>query len=276
MKLSNVLVMVVISLCAKIVQVTSQEKIVGGVDAKPGQFPWQISLQLFFKGNWTHACGGSIIDKKHVLSAGHCVVDDTNKKHYRVIAGAHDISKESEPSRQTMDVCHISLHPNWTIYNHWDLSLVTLTKPLVYNDRVRPIRLAPVGADPEGQVCTTSGWGYRFYPEKKANAGNTSDILQFINVTIMNQKECGDILYPRHVSEICAYDPEGIRSPCFGDSGGPMACYDDKGPYLAGGVSWGRKCDKARSHIREYAWGSLLTDTTNLELLIRKAHHCFW
>ncbi|CAG7823107.1 unnamed protein product [Allacma fusca] len=243
MKLSNVLVMVVISLCAiEIVQVTSQEKIVGGEDAKPGQFPWQISLHKFKNGTWKHACGGSILDRKHVLTAGHCVVSEHNKTNLRVIAGAHDISKESEPTRQTMNVCHISVHPNWTMFNYWDLGLLTLTKPLVYNDRVRPIRLAPVGADPEGQVCTTSGWGYRYYPKINENAGNTSNVLQFINVTIMNQKECGDILYPLHVSEICAYDPEGIRSPCFGDSGGPMTCYDDKGPYLGGAVSWGRKC----------------------------------
>ncbi|KAM9457474.1 testisin-like [Clarias gariepinus] len=43
-------------------------KIVGGQDAVPGSWPWQVSLQVF----GSHFCGGSLINNRWVLSAAHC------------------------------------------------------------------------------------------------------------------------------------------------------------------------------------------------------------
>merc|ERR1712223_1298917 len=43
------------------------ERIVGGVEATPHQFPWQVGL--FFDG---YFCGGSIISEEYILTAAHC------------------------------------------------------------------------------------------------------------------------------------------------------------------------------------------------------------
>ena len=48
-------------------------RIVGGVDALDGQFPHQISLRQ----GGSHICGGSIISRKFVLTAAHCVTYET-------------------------------------------------------------------------------------------------------------------------------------------------------------------------------------------------------
>ncbi|DAA28332.1 TPA: protease, serine, 39-like [Bos taurus] len=45
-----------------------QGKILGGVDALEGKWPWQASVH--FVG--FHICGGSIIDEYWILSAAHC------------------------------------------------------------------------------------------------------------------------------------------------------------------------------------------------------------
>lgn len=47
-------------------------RIIGGADALPGQFPYQISLIV----NNSHICGGSIIDNQWILTAGHCVAEN--------------------------------------------------------------------------------------------------------------------------------------------------------------------------------------------------------
>ncbi|GBO22041.1 hypothetical protein AVEN_22373-1, partial [Araneus ventricosus] len=41
---------------------------VGGVSSRQGDFPWMVSIRK----NGKHLCGGSLIDRSHVLSAAHC------------------------------------------------------------------------------------------------------------------------------------------------------------------------------------------------------------
>ncbi len=46
-----------------------QGRVIAGVDAKKGAWPWQI-LMLF---NGTTMCGGSLISPQWVVTAAHCV-----------------------------------------------------------------------------------------------------------------------------------------------------------------------------------------------------------
>lgn len=46
-------------------------RVVGGVNAEIGQFPYQVSLQ---RSDGSHTCGGSILDENFILTAAHCVV----------------------------------------------------------------------------------------------------------------------------------------------------------------------------------------------------------
>uniref|UniRef100_A0A3Q4FXT1 Peptidase S1 domain-containing protein n=1 Tax=Neolamprologus brichardi TaxID=32507 RepID=A0A3Q4FXT1_NEOBR len=48
--------------------------IVGGQDAPPGSWPWQVALSIF--GSLT--CGGSLITDQWVLTAAHCSLFNNN------------------------------------------------------------------------------------------------------------------------------------------------------------------------------------------------------
>ena len=46
------------------------KRIVGGSESQQGSWPWQIALLI----NGVQWCGGSIIDKNWIVTAGHCVL----------------------------------------------------------------------------------------------------------------------------------------------------------------------------------------------------------
>lgn len=52
-------------------QTHTNVKVVGGVNASEGQFPFALSLQMKpVFGNEYHFCGGVIVDTYHVITAG--------------------------------------------------------------------------------------------------------------------------------------------------------------------------------------------------------------
>ena len=46
-------------------------RIVGGSQASPGQFPYQVSLR---SSTNSHFCGGSIINARYILTAAHVII----------------------------------------------------------------------------------------------------------------------------------------------------------------------------------------------------------
>lgn len=50
-------------------------RIIGGRDAVQGQFPYQVSLRV----RGSHNCGGSIISRRYIVTAAHCVSNGNSR-----------------------------------------------------------------------------------------------------------------------------------------------------------------------------------------------------
>uniref|UniRef100_A0A8D0HJQ0 Peptidase S1 domain-containing protein n=1 Tax=Sphenodon punctatus TaxID=8508 RepID=A0A8D0HJQ0_SPHPU len=92
----------------------SGPRIVGGYDAVPGAWPWQVSLQIFrFGRGFRHVCGGSLINRNSILTAAHCVHKRLQPAFWRVVIGAHNIYR---PHRYAVkrSVRAIIMHADFT------------------------------------------------------------------------------------------------------------------------------------------------------------------
>jgi len=220
-----------------------QERIVGGQEAEPHAYPWQVSLQYqdFIIQPFYHTCGATIVDEWHIVCAAHCV-DGRNAGHFRVIAGAHNIGTfNTEAGHQKVHVSEFWRHED---YDHntitHDTSVLKLDEPLVFDEYVQPMPLAPNGTEwAEGTVCINSGWGSTSH----TNFPSMPNKLQYVELPIISRERCSEFYEGINgVSDgmICAGAEEGGISPCSGDSGGPLVCPNADGEYfLAGIVSWG-------------------------------------
>ncbi|KAM7315817.1 trypsin-1-like [Ixodes scapularis] len=133
----------------------SNERIVGGYQAKVGELPWQVSLQR----NGYHFCGGSIISPSIVITAAHCVRRKWNG--FSVVAGITNLGKRT-PYYQRRSVATIRRHKDFGkngLMN--DIALLKLVEPFDFNKSegyVAPICLPNPKDVLEGSIVT-SGWG---------------------------------------------------------------------------------------------------------------------
>lgn len=77
-------------------------RVISGEDAKPNQFPHQVSLQV----NWNHICGGAILSEKWILTAAHCI----GNYYLNIRAGIVDLN---EADGQYAFVLKTIVHPDY-------------------------------------------------------------------------------------------------------------------------------------------------------------------
>jgi len=210
--------------------------IVGGVNAMPGEFPWQLSQERL-GGAWSHSCGSSLLGATRTLTAAHCV-DGASATIIRVIAGLHD---RSNPAGAVYSNCaSYTMHQNYNqgleTFNN-DIGIINLQTPITQGNNIAYARLPANNNDQfTGQSCVMSGWG-------RTSASNVlPQILQKASITVISTDECNTRMAPVAGArvgpgQICLYQPP--VGSCNGDSGGPLNCQDAQGTVVAGVTSWG-------------------------------------
>ncbi|XP_055486251.1 transmembrane protease serine 12-like [Leucoraja erinacea] len=221
-------------------------RVVGGQEALPGAWPWQVSLQLEHGGMSAHTCGGVVIDHGWVLTAAHCVVrKGRHQRRWLVVTGLHSRSHPG-PLTRWMRLRRLHLHPGFRADTmEHDIALLQLHRALPYDAGTQPVCLPPAGTQHDAQPCFISGWGAR-----QADGPGSENLqeaeLQLIPNWLCNHPNWYNGIITSHM--LCAGYENGSVDGCQGDSGGPLQCYSwgDQRFYLMGITSCGTWCGLPR------------------------------
>lgn len=221
-------------------------KIIGGTDAKPGEFPYQVSLMISSQysqspGIDRHFCGGSIIGDQWVLTAAHCTVDMIGtSKYYSVGAGGIDLNKLEE-----YEVDGTWVHPMYDGESFdYDFAILHVRTPF-FDPAIGVADKSDNQYINVGNPATITGWGVD-------DSGNIQQILKKADVKVISRNDCNDTdSYQGAVTArmICLGLPAGGKDTCQGDSGGPAVTPGQGGTrVLFGNTSWGEGCAQSQKY----------------------------
>ncbi|KAF7399196.1 hypothetical protein HZH68_007788 [Vespula germanica] len=237
----------------------TKSKIIGGNKTGVFDYPWMALLAYSTgRSNPEFRCGGSLITKRYILTAGHCVSSLPDElKLIGVRIGEHDLSTERDCDKdengievacaeryQDYDIENTYVHPGYTktkLQN--DIALIRLNGDADFRPRnVKPICLPIKSSITLPRKFIVTGWG-------ATELGTRSKDLLQVGLTPVATEECKEV-YKSKVEiwykQLCAGGKRNMDS-CLGDSGGPLQApglYNNNARFIQYGiVSFGlRNC----------------------------------
>ena len=207
----------------------AETRIVGGHPADPGE--WKATGAFVERNGkaWeSQFCAGSLIERRWVLTAAHCLV--------RIRPGDTDILFERPDLRfstgQRRAVVKTFTFPGYRRRSlAFDFALVYLDRPV---RGIHPLRIPPSGPG-RGQALRIAGWGDQAWGGENSTRLLEGSVVSY--PTGRCRRAYGRLFRPGAM--FCAGAPRGVDA-CRGDSGGPAV--DRSGRFLLGLVSQGRRC----------------------------------
>ena len=212
------------------------------------------ALVYVYAAGW--ACGGTLVDAVHVITAAHCVTDSAGSVRSPGTVRVGWSSDSNQPSA-THQVVTIDRHPDYstTTYSN-DLAVLTLAKAI---PGASPMLVASA---PRSAIALRAGSAVRSAGYGKVSVrGPSSGVALVADLTVVPDRVCGseDIAYRiggidfygygtgvDTDNAVCAIgvvpNTKLIIDTCQGDSGGPLFTGTGVNARLVGVVSVGDGC----------------------------------
>ena len=130
-------------------------RIVGGVKAGRGKFPWIAAL---LRDRNDQYCGGALISDQHILTASHCV-DNFKANQVTIRLGEYDFGEKTSATRRDFAVAAIHMHERYDPVTYLNDVAIIKLKDKVGNwtESVRPICLPSETSNLDGKNATVAG-----------------------------------------------------------------------------------------------------------------------
>ncbi|KAK8775081.1 hypothetical protein V5799_010385 [Amblyomma americanum] len=198
------------------------DRIVGGEEAVPHSWPWQVSIQKKNIHPAAHFCGGTLISNELVITAAHCFMH-VQPSDVVVKLGSHNLVGNGT-GVQIRTLSAYAQHSRFAIHDMThDVAVLKLSFPVNFTEHVRPVCLPGLGESlPVNTTCYSTGWG-------ATRGSGSAFLLKQARLKVRHFDDaCSSIfqIQPRIGRDylVCAVDESDSAGPCNGDSGGPLVC----------------------------------------------------
>lgn len=219
-------------------KINKRNLIVNGVRSYAGEWPWHVAVYQVNGRQKRYICGGTLISDQFVMTAAHCMLDDTLKQRSGTIVvqlGQNDLYESSVHMREVR-VGKITPHEGFDpISKVNDIALLELTSTVQFNDYIQPACLPRKDEvkkwDPKGELGSIVGWGY-----EQPWSFMISNLLLGTKLPVVDVAKCvtGKNFGVETDGVICMGSTNDTNA-CTGDSGGGMF-FEKDGLWTVRGV----------------------------------------
>ncbi|WP_409496691.1 trypsin-like serine protease [Amycolatopsis sp. cmx-11-12] len=214
-------------------------RVVNGQRTTVRENPYIIAgLRAGGGGPQGQSCTASVVGKRKIITAAHCMIDVGGAKSY--LYGDDDLNTPGDETFRT-PVASYKVHPRYTGPNSWqtgyDVAVITTETdlPVPESQWAKVAGSGDAGLTAPGKSGTAVGYG-------KTSSGGGSGVLYKTTMPVNDGNNC-QVFNVRVNPDlmVCVGYDDGRTATCSGDSGGPFIVDG----VIVGVVSWGASgCDR--------------------------------